>query len=234
MQVLILEDNSDIAANVGDYLEARGWTVDFALDGQRGLQLALNQSFDAIVLDIMLPKLDGLALCRRLRQGEQDRTPVLMLTARDTLEDKLAGFEAGADDYLVKPFALQELHARLNALVRRHQPGDGARLTVADLELDLGTLTARRAGQTLRLNPIGLKVLTLLMRASPKVVTREQIEREIWGDDPPYSGALRSHMYALRQAIDKPFAEALLHTIHGIGYRLAREEAGDAAGGGNP
>lgn len=220
INVLIVEDNSDIAANIGDYMEVHGYTVDFAIDGIGGLHLALSNDYDVIILDIMLPKMDGLSFCRKLRQESRKRTPVLMLTARDTLDDKLAGFDVGTDDYLVKPFALQEVLARVKALARRGEPETPDVLQVADLKLDLGTLVAQRAGQHLKLNPIGIKILKLLMQASPKVVSHHEIEQALWNDEPPDSGALRSHMYALRRAVDKPFPRPLLTTVHGIGYRL--------------
>lgn len=220
MHILIIEDEQDIAANIGDYLESRGDTPDFAYDGIGGLHLALTQHYDAIVLDVMLPRMDGLQFCQNLRR-EQVQTPVLMLTARDTLEDKLAGFEVGTDDYLVKPFALQELYVRLEALVRRgHSSAAPRLLKVADLELNLATHSATRAGQPLKLNPLGLKLLQLLMQASPNTVTRQQLEQALWPDEPPESDALRSHLYALRQVMDKPFAQRLIQTVHGIGYRL--------------
>jgi len=220
MRILIVEDNRDIAANIGDYFEARGNSVDFAMDGISGMHLALTRDFDVIILDIMLPGLGGLEFCSKLRQEAGKETPVLMLTARDTLADKLAGFDAGADDYLVKPFALQELEARVRALGKRGQPLEPQTLKVADLELDNQTLTVTRDGQRITLNPAGLKILTCLMEASPNVVKRSELEQLLWSDSPPDSDALRSHMYALRRAIDRPFPRPLLQTLHGIGYRL--------------
>ena len=149
-----------------------------------------------------------------------------MLTARDTLEDKLVGLDAGADDYLVKPFEIRELEARIRTLLRRQRGAVVAEtLRIADLELDLATMQVKRGGQPIRLMPIGLRLLTVLMRASPRVVSRQQLEREVWGDVLPDSDTLRSHLYALRKAIDKPFARPLLHTIPGVGYRLAACDA---------
>jgi len=194
--------------------------MDTAGDGVTGLHLAVVNVYDAIILDVMLPGVDGLSLCRKLRQEARKNTPVLMLTARDTLNDKLRGFDAGADDYLIKPFSLEELEARLQALARRAQHGAVNRLQVADLILDLDTLEAHRAGHLLSLTPIGIKLLALLMRESPRVVLRRQIELELWGDDPPDSDAVRSHIYALRNAIDKFHSPKLLHTVHSTGYRL--------------
>ena len=220
MNLLVIEDNRDLAANIREFLESRGNSVCTASDGASGLHLALVEDLDAIVLDLMLPGIDGLELCRRFRQEARRDTPVLMLTARDTLTDKLVGFEVGADDYLVKPFSLQELEARLQALVRRGRAPTHGVLKVGDLTLDLDTLEASRAGQRLSLTPIGIRLLSLLMRESPRLVTRGRILREVWDEAPPGSDALRVHVYALRSAIDKPFAHHLLRTVHSTGYRL--------------
>ena len=157
-----------------------------------------------------------------LRNEAKKSTPVLMLTARDTLNDKVNGLEAGADDYLVKPFAIQELEARVRALIRRDRRQVSAEvLRVADLVLDTATLRVTRAGQEIALSPIGLRLLTILMRESPRVVTRRDIEREIWGDGLPDSDTLRSHLYNLRKVIDRPFDRPLLHTVQTAGYRIA-------------
>jgi DNA-binding response OmpR family regulator len=220
--ILIVEDNADIAELVGGFLEGKGYTVDFAADGITGLHLAVSHCFDAIVLDLMLPGIDGVTLCARLRGDARNDTPVLMLTARDTLQDKLTGLDVGADDYLVKPFDIRELEARLRALLRRSRGSLVAeRLRVGDLTLDTGTLEAHRAGRPLSLTPIAIKLLATLMRASPRVLSRRELEREVWGDLPPDSDALRSHLYSLRKTIDRPFPTPLLHTVHGAGYRLA-------------
>ena len=176
MRILVIEDNQDIAANLGDYLEERGHTVDFAADGVTGLHLAVVNDFDAIVLDLNLPGMDGLEVCRKLRQDARKQTPVLMLTARDALESKLEGFDAGADDYLVKPFALQEVDARLAVLLRRGKGPQSRILNVADLEYNLDTLEVRREGRLLQLNPTALKILQSLMESSPSVVTRQELE----------------------------------------------------------
>lgn len=220
MRVLMIEDDLDIAGNVGDFLEAAGHQVDFAYDGISGMHLALTREFDVIVIDWMLPGMSGIVLCRKLRQEALCRVPALMLTARDTLADKLEGFDAGADDYLVKPFALQELEARLRALdrLRRSAPRE---LTVADLVLDPDARTVRRKGQRLEVQGAAFEILQLLMERSPGVVPREELEARLWGNDPPQSDVLRSHIYALRSAIDKPFDRELLHTVRGYGYQLA-------------
>lgn len=219
--ILLVEDNPDIAALVGDHLEQAGFELDYAADGVTGLHLAVTEDFDAIILDLMLPGMDGIDICRKLRQEAGKDTPILMLTARDTLADKVAGLEAGADDYLVKPFELEELDARLKAMMRRAS-GDltSQVLKVSDLQVDTGTLEVRRAGKRLNLTPIGFKLLTTLMKASPKLLSRRDLERAVWGDIAPDSDALRSHLYNLRKTIDKPFDSALLHTVPGMGYRL--------------
>ncbi len=220
--ILLVEDHRDIAEMVLDYLETRGFAVDYAPDGRAGLRLGLANRYDVVVLDVMLPGIDGLELCRRLRSEAQMLAPVLMLTARDTLADKLAGFEHGADDYLVKPFDLPELEARLHALLRRARGGvQGEILRVDDLVFDTRTMKVTRAGTELVLTPIGLKILKVLMLQSPAVVDRRVIERAVWGDLPPDSDALRSHMYSLRKAVDKPFERPLVHTLHSAGFRLA-------------
>lgn len=226
MRVLIIEDNEDVAANVADFLEARGDVVDFAYDGLGGLHLAVTQSYDVIVLDLGLPGMDGLSVCRRLREDARSAVPILMLTARDTLPDTLSGFGAGTDDYMVKPFALQELAVRLQALVRRAQPPACGPLRVADLELDPETRVVRRAGRSLELNPTCFTILRRLMEASPRVVSRSELERAVWGELVPESDALRSHIYAIRRAVDRDFDRPLLHTLRGVGYRLAALEEG--------
>jgi DNA-binding response OmpR family regulator len=219
MRILLVEDNRDILANLADYLEIKGYTVDCAQDGLTGLHLAASQSYDLAVLDVMLPGMDGFTLCQRLREA-RNNLPVIMLTARDTLDDRLQGFSSGADDYLVKPFELSELAARVEAVLRRAN-GASRLLMVADLTLDLDSLEVSRLGKSIKLNPIGLKLLETLMRRSPSVVLREQLEEAIWGDDCPDSDSLRSHIHQLRQSIDKPFDTPLLQTVHGIGFRLA-------------
>jgi DNA-binding response OmpR family regulator len=231
MRVLIIEDNRDIVANLYAYLEPLGYLLDCAYQGEAGLAAAAQGRFDAIVLDLTLPGLDGVSLCRRLRQQLRLTTPVLMLTARDTIQDKVLGFESGADDYLVKPFSLAELDVRLKALLRRSRDGHaGSRLQVGDLWFDRSTMQVQRSGQRIELTPSGYKLLARLMSAAPALVGREELAYELWGDAPPDSDALRTHIHALRQAIDKPFDTPLLKTLPGQGYRL---EDVAAAGPGN-
>ena len=221
MRILVIEDNRDILANVLDYLELKGYTVDCAQDGLSGLHLAVTGQYDLIVLDVMLPGIDGYQLCERLRNDAGSETPIIMLTARDSLDDRLQGLAKGADDYLLKPFALSELVARIEAVLRRTQGSRKLQLQVGDLSYDLDTLSVSRAGKPLKLNPVGYKLLAILMQKSPAVVRREFLENALWGDDLPESDSLRSHIHQLRQTLDKPFDKRLLHTVHGIGYRLA-------------
>ncbi len=220
--LLLIEDHQDIAEMVYAYFEHRDYVMDYAADGVTGLHLAVTNEYDVIILDLMLPGMDGLKLCEKLRKEGRRATPLLMLTARDTLEDKVAGLEVGADDYLVKPFDMEELEARIKALIRRKRGQVSPEtLSVGDLVLDTGTLRVQREGQEIRLSPIGLKILTVLMRSAPRVVSRREVEREVWGEILPDSDTLRSHLYNLRKQIDRPFNKPLLHTIQGAGYRIA-------------
>jgi DNA-binding response OmpR family regulator len=221
MRILVVEDNIDILSNVLEYLELEGFSVDCAQDGLTGLHLAASHHYDLIVLDIMLPGLDGYQLCQRLRDDARRDTPILMLTARDALEDRLRGLAAGADDYLVKPFSLAELAARIRAITRRSQNAGVAELRVSDLVFNPVMHQVSRAGQSLKLNPMGIKLLVLLMKKSPAVVKREVLEMEMWGEDKPDRDSLRSHIHQLRQVVDRPFSQPLIHTVHGVGYRLA-------------
>lgn len=230
MHILVVEDHAPLARNLADALEGQGYSVDFAADGVHGLQLALAHDYDLLVLDLALPGLDGLELCRRLREQQARRVPVLMLTARDTLADKLQGFANGADDYLIKPFAMEELLARCRALACRHQQYVVA---VGPLHIDRRTRQALRGGRALDLQPAGYQILLALAEAHPRVVSRSELTRTLWGDDPPGSDALRTHLYQLRQELDKPFGQPMLLTVHGVGFRLdAGVHAGAGAGAG--
>jgi len=224
VRILLIEDNTAVRANLTEQLEQAGHDVDVAIDGRSGLLLALAGDHDVVVLDLGLPRVDGLEVCRQLRQQRGSGPLVLMLTARDTLEDKLEGFAAGADDYLVKPFEGAELLVRLQALGRRSARVESEVLVVEDLRYDLGKLRVERAGRALSLNRVGLRILRELMSASPRVVTRERLERVLWDGYSPESSVLRSHIYALRKAIDVEGLVPLVHTVRGIGYQLARED----------
>jgi len=233
MRILIVEDHPDILANLYGFLEPKGHQLDSARNGYGGLALASEHDYDVIVLDIGLPGLNGLELCQKLREELGKSTPVLMLTARDSLTDKVAGFDSGADDYLVKPFSLVELEVRLKALVRRSSSAHAVHATMrfAELSYDPDTQEASRAGVPVTLTRTGYTLLRALLAAAPRIVTRETLEQAVWGDDRPDSDALRTHIHALRQAIDKPFATPMLQTVAGVGYKLVNPHSKpDAAG----
>ena len=221
MRVLVVEDNRNLMAYLFEYFEARGHVLDAAPDGPTGLHLAITQAYDVVVLDWMLPRMDGREVLSRLRETGRD-VPVLMLTARDELPDKIAGFRPGADHYLTKPFHLPELEVRLEALVSRASGRGRSRvLQVADLRLDMTTLEASRGGKAVHLYPACRKLLEVLIQASPAAVTRERLEHALWGDDPPDGDMLRSHIYELRRSVDGPFPVKLIQTLPRVGYRIA-------------
>lgn len=222
LNLLLIEDDLDLADTLVQYLELEAIRCDHASNGVAGLELAQQHAFDAILLDLNLPRLDGLSLCQRLREGGDD-TPILMLTARDQLSDKLDGFRAGTDDYLVKPFELQELVVRVQALARRRSD-QAQRLRCADLEMNLSERSVSRAGQTLRLSPTSWRLLEALLRASPDVLSRQALESAVWGDDIPDSNSLKVHLFHLRKAIDAPFPSALLQTVPGHGFALRESD----------
>ncbi len=208
-----------MAENLWEFLELKGHVMDHAADGPDGLRLALANSYDVIVLDIGLPRMDGIALCERYR-SEGGNAPVLMLTARDQLEDKLLGFEAGADDYLTKPFELHELAARLQVLHRRQQRQSATTLVVADLSLEVAERRAHRDGRELPLNPTGFRLLHALMQRSPHVVAHAELAQALWGDVEYDSARLHTHISLLRAVVDREFEQPLILTVHGFGYRI--------------
>ena len=221
MRILIIEDDATIAANLYDFLESRGHAVDAAADGVTGLHLAISQTFDAIVLDLGLPGMDGLTLTKKLREEAHVETPILMLTARDTLDDKLEGFSRGADDYLVKPFSLKEVEARLLSMNRRSSGRIAPRtLEAGALSMDPKTMAVRLAGNDVKLPPKCLRILELLMREPGRVISREEIERLVWGESQETSDTLRSHLHTLRRALTAAGGHDPVETLHGIGYRL--------------
>lgn len=222
MRILIVEDHADLATTVGAYLEAAGHACDYAPDGPRAVRLAEQQAYDAIVLDRMLPGLDGLSVCQKLRAGAHPAVPILMLTAMDETEERLQGFDAGADDYMAKPFALAELRARLEALHKRARRAVGqAPLRAGPLEFDPRTQKVSRDGRALELAPALRKLLEYLLRQDGRVVPKAELEALLWGDSVPDGDVLRAHIHNLRRVIDKPFEAKLLHTVAGTGYRLA-------------
>lgn len=220
--ILLVEDNRQMAEMMGNFLEQRGYSLDYAADGSMGFKLAVANHYDVIVLDVRSPGMDGLEVCRKLRRGVAKIHCVLMLAEADTLEDKLAGLDAGADDYMVKPFDIRELDARLYALIRRRRRQvSGQEITVGSMTLDPQTLQVTREGKYLAVPRMDMKLLAILMRESPRLVSRQDIEREVWGDKLPDSDTLRSRIYNLRRIIDRPFENPLLHTMQSAGYRIA-------------
>jgi len=213
---ILVEDNLDLAGAVIDYLELEGIQCDHAANGASGLTLIKTNQYDVIILDLNLPKISGLDVCEQLRESGID-IPVLMLTARDTLDDKLIGFSKGADDYLVKPFAMEELIVRTKVLAKRRS-GQVSQLSVADVVLDIKQKKVVRNNQLLNVSPIGLKILELLMRASPEPVSREKITQRIWGDEQPDSNTLKVHIFNLRKQVDGANTKKLIHTISGSGF----------------
>ncbi|WP_027950010.1 response regulator transcription factor [Haliea salexigens] len=222
-RLLIVEDNRDILASVVDYLELKGFSVDAIENGQAARALIQANHYDLVVLDIGLPGMDGFTLCAELRQRDKSPLPVIMLTARDAVEDRVLGFEAGADDYLVKPFALPELYQRIKAVLKRTQRRYEPVLQVGDLVLDTETRQVTRQGRPVKLDRKGYALLELLMKRCPEVVPHEDLTHTLWGDEPPDSDALKSHIYRLRQAVDGAFDRALIRTVAGTGYALVSD-----------
>jgi len=221
VRILIIEDDRTIATNLYDFLTARGHVVDAAADGITALHLATSQAFDTIVLDLGLPGMDGIKLCAKLRGDAHVDAPVLMLTARDTLQDKLNGFEAGADDYLVKPFALKEVEARLAALHKRNSGRVTPRaLAAGSLTLDPRTLAIRFGENEVKLPPKCVRLLELMLNEPGRLFRRADLENSVWGDAQETSDSLRSHMHILRRTLIEAGGYDPIETVHGLGYRL--------------
>jgi len=216
----LVEDEPDLAASVGEYLETQGHEVDFAIDGRMAVALARANDYDVLVLDLTLQRLDGLEVCRQLKSESADPPLVLMLTARGSLEERLEGFEAGADDYLAKPFALEELAARLRALGRRGQAPGRGELTFADLRVCATSRRVLWCDQPVRVTPTGFRILEYLTLKAPALVSRLELTEELWGAGANESPSLRSHLYQLRRALGLVGAADLVETLHGEGYRL--------------
>ena len=224
LDILLVEDNADLASNIIDYLGALGHRLHYAANGEAGLREALVSPVDIVLLDLALPNRDGLSVCAEIRRRADRRVPILMVTARDTLDDKLAGFANGADDYLVKPFSLAELAARVVALAQRPQLGQLHRFSVGPLTIDRQARVVTRDGRPLRLSPLLWKLLLLLAEAWPHPVSRDEATLRLWGDEPPSSDSLRAHLHLLRQVVDKPFDFPIIETMHGVGFRLKVEQ----------
>lgn len=228
MRILVVEDNLRLAMNIVEFLEAEGHAVDHASDGVTAVRMLVEGAHAVVVLDIALPRLDGLEVCRRIRLERGRSVGVVMLTARDTLEDKLAGFDAGADDYLVKPFDLAELMARIHAVWAR--PGvtgkeNDAALQFNNIRLDLGTWRAEHGGQPVTLTRIGMRILEGLLRHAPEAIPTPELRRHVWGEFAPTDNVLRTHIAAVRKALDTPGSQSMIENIHGVGYRLRDRDA---------
>ena len=221
MYTLVVEDERRLAQLVRRVLEEEGHTVDVAHDGEEGLQMALEGTHDVIVLDVMLPVMDGVSVCQTLRRNRVD-TPVILLTALDGVDDRVRGLDAGADDYLPKPFAFQELLARVRALGRRRvQARDPQELQVEDLTLDLRRRRAQRNGRTIELSPMEFSLLEFMMRNQGRVVTRTQILDHLWGYDfATDSNLVDVYVAYLRRKVDKGAGQKLIRTVRGVGYAL--------------
>lgn len=223
--VLLVEDDFELARNVCDFLELKGYLADHAANVAEATHRLASDTYDLLILDIALPGGDGVSLCRHVRQEMRLNLPIVMLTAKDDLDSKVDAFDFGADDYIVKPAALREIEARIRALIRRaRRETDPQHLAVGDLRFDPGSLRVERAGVTITLPPVPLKILRLLMTHAPNVVLRTTIQKEIWGDEPQDPHALIVHMHTLRNAVDRPFDRQMIQTVRGFGYRIAHAD----------
>ena len=220
MKLLLIEDNIQIATQVINFLEGHGWQIDFASTARQGVELALAERFDVILLDLNLPDGDGIDVCEQIKAKAAVVPAILMVTARNSFEDKAQGFSRGADDYLVKPYDLRELPLRCEALVRRKQLYQARQTTLGPLVLDLDAKQVMRDGEAVTLTKIGFKILMQLARAYPKAVSKTQLIAEIWPDEVPNSDPLKAHVYALRKALDKPFDTELIKTVQSLGYKI--------------
>ncbi|MGD9726726.1 MAG: response regulator transcription factor [Nitrospiraceae bacterium] len=223
MRILVIEDDRDLAQFIRKGLQEERHAVDVAEDGEAGLELASSGGYDLMIVDVMLPKLDGLSFCRRVRDWG-DQTPILLLTARDTVEDKVAGLDTGADDYLTKPFAFAELVARVRALIRRGGPAPAAELKAADLVVDPAAHRVWRAGKEINLTNKEYALLEYLLRNRNRVLTRTAIIEHVWGlNYDPMTNIVDVHIRALRAKMDKDFSAPLITTVRGVGYMLEAE-----------
>ncbi|WDE03599.1 response regulator transcription factor [Thalassomonas viridans] len=220
LTLLLIEDNVTIARQLAEFFQGHGWQLDYAANGALGIELATNNIYDVILLDLNLPDIDGLKVCSAIKQQASITPPVLMLTARDAFEDKARGFGEGADDYVTKPFEFRELALRCQALARRQQLHQSQTLTLGDLVISQNERTAKRQGQLLKLTHIGFNILLTLAQAYPQAVSRSNLIYKVWGNEPPDSDALRSHIYTLRNVLDKPFDKPMLTTITNVGFKL--------------
>lgn len=220
MKILVVDDSHHVAETISDYLELQGMVTDHAYHGEAAVRLAQENDYDVIIMDIMMPKTDGISAVKKLREEIFCQTPILFLSAKDRIEDKAAAFNAGGDDYLLKPFSMEELCLRLHALANRGPRKDVGKLTFADICLDNQSEEVTRDNKPIKLSRIQLKILKVLLRHAPGIVSKQLLIESVWGEESPPSDALRSHIYGLRNALDRGFEQSRLETIHGQGYRL--------------
>lgn len=227
MRILVIEDERKVAQALREGFEAEGYEVAAAANGEEGFFLINAETFDLVILDLMLPGRDGIEILSTLRRrGLQ--TPVLILTARDAIEDRVQGLDSGADDYLIKPFAFPELVARVRALLRRGRPDQVLRLKLADLEMDLVTRQVRRGSQALELTPKEFDLLEYLLRHQNQVVPREMLAKDVWKEPAratPLDNVIDVHIARLRRKVDDPFEKKLLKTVRGVGFILSQERS---------
>ena len=220
MNILLIEDNRVIAQQVIEFLSAHNWQIDYADNAKLGIQLASDNIFDVILLDLNLPDMDGLEVCGIIKQQAQVIPPILMVTARDSFADKAAGFKQGADDYLTKPYDLRELALRCQALARRPALHQSTSLTLNNVALTLSSKSTFIDDKECALTSIGFSILTLLIKTHPEPISRSLIIHKIWADSPPESDALKSHIYALRKALALHTSAPQIKTVMNVGYRL--------------
>lgn len=223
MRFLLVEDDIDIAENVIEYFELQGCDGDYAVSGEAALELLHENQYDAIVMDVNLPGISGYETCSRIRNSLRLSIPIIMLTARTLLDDKLQGFDSGADDYLTKPFELAELKVRLGALCRRSKHDVASIFIIEDLRLGPEKGTVVRGGEQIDLPPVCFNILRKMMEQYPGFVSKEDMEYAIWRDQPPMTNSLKSHFYTLRQLVDKPFDKQLLHSVRGRGFKISAD-----------
>ncbi|GEA10832.1 response regulator transcription factor [Alteromonas sp. KUL49] len=220
LSILLIEDNLALAGQITRFLEGLGWLVDFADRGQQGMRLATSQQFDVVILDLNLPDCDGLAVCEHIKKHQTRITPILMLTARDGFEDKAKGFAQGTDDYLTKPCDLRELAMRCKALARRPSLHSDTLIQKGRMSIDSRAFLVKWNNKPIKVTKVGFKILKALIDAYPYPVARTDLIQHVWGDEPPESNALKSHMYSLRKAIEQQSNKPILKTISNLGYQL--------------
>ncbi|MGH1486745.1 MAG: response regulator transcription factor [Cellvibrionaceae bacterium] len=220
IDILLVEDNHDIAENILLFLEDKGHRLDTIYSAEKALNLLEKNNYDILILDVMLPGMDGFLLAEKLRTSLNITTPILFLTARDTLDDKLSGFNLGADDYLTKPFNFEELEARILAVYRRAKGLTSKRLTIGDWDIDEDLLEFKYKNQVINTTQIGFKIIKTLLVNHPNITPRRELEKRLWGDNPPDSDAIRSHIFMLRKAITPFNDQSVIETVHGVGFKL--------------